>query len=143
MENDNRPENKTGVGLPPGVVRSDKLFDIISKTTIDKKMVSWSGIHIRVRTFLSAREYMDLVHKILDDCVTEDGIVAVELLDFAMRINILSSYAGIELPTEFEALYEIAYKGGLYDTVVHAVNQGQVCSISQALSYYVNMLKHP
>ena len=60
-----------------------------------------------------------------------------ELIDFAIRVNILLSYAFVDLPNDPNTLYYVIYCSDLFDVVCRAINQRQLQSIYRAISLIV------
>lgn len=97
------------------------------------KEVPWHTARIVVRQFLPFQEYMAAIHNIAKYCSVNDE-PAVELADFACRVGIITSYAFIELPEDFDTLYRIVYCSDLYDTVCSAANADQIRAIRKSVS---------
>lgn len=95
----------------------------------DYKKATWHSMSIYIRKFIPFNEYVDLVHKIIRECTSPDGSVALELLDFALRANIIATYAHVELPEDIGDLYDISYLSGLYEMILSTANKGQIRSI--------------
>ena len=113
-------------------VRKLPLNDVLR--TIDfsgkeNKSVEWHSHKITIRPFLPIKEFLNTVRDILKDCRTPDDKVALELLDYSIRSNIIAAYALVELPKDFDELYYIVYNSDLYDLVLENSNKAQIESI--------------
>ncbi len=101
------------------------------------KKVVWHTSEIIVKQILTIKEYMDVVHNILNSCQDPEGNAAPELLDFAIRINIISAYGFVQMPEDIDTLYYVAYASDLYDTICSAINKGQLEAIKQSVMLYI------
>lgn len=102
------------------------------------KQVPWHTTTVVIKRLLTINEYMDTIQGIIKDCRTPDDGIAIELLDFATRINIISAYAFVELPKNIDELYYIVYASDLYDLVCSVANTSQIDSIKKSVSLLTN-----
>lgn len=104
---------------------------IVGVTEKHNKVIRWHTDNITIKRLLSVKEYMSTVKGIIDECKAPgvEGGFAIELLDFSIRLNIISSYAYIEFPKDVEEMYYLVYASDLYDTVRAHANKAQVESI--------------
>lgn len=93
------------------------------------KKVQWHTTEVIIKPLLSIGEYADVIRHIIKDCSSPDGSCAIELVDFSIRVNIISSYAFVDLPKEINDMYYIVYASDLFDLVCANVNKGQLESI--------------
>lgn len=98
------------------------------------KKVQWHSTTITIKQALTIKEYIDTIHSIIQSCMTPEETCAVELLDFAIRLNIISSYAFVELPESLEDIFYIVYSTDLYDVVLKNVCSSQVESIRDTVN---------
>lgn len=123
-----------------GVLSAAKVIADTGDATNQYRNIQWHTSRVKVRLFIPAEEYMDIVHGVLDDCLTEDGTMAYELVDFSIRLHIINAYALVELPEDFEQLYEIAYYSGLYEQICTVANKAQIESIYSAVQRYIDTM---
>ena len=97
------------------------------------KKVTWHSATITVKQSLTVKEYIDTIHSIIQSCMTPDETCAVELLDFAIRSNVISSYAFVELPESLEDMFYIVYCSDLYETICRNSNSIQIDSIKETV----------
>ena len=114
-----------------------KLNKIINTIDMKPKVVDWHGLQLEVRPIITAKEYMSLVHSIVDDCKAPDEGCAVELVDFAIKANIIATYTNVELPNDLQDLYNVVYASDLYDIVCTVVKQSQIEAIYRAVNLYI------
>lgn len=97
------------------------------------KKVPWHSTTLTIKQTLTVKEYIDTIHSIIQSCMTPDETCAVELLDFAIRSNVISSYAFVDLPESLEDMFYIVYSSDLYETIYKNVNSNQVNSIKETV----------
>lgn len=98
------------------------------------KKIQWHSITLTVKQTLTVKEYIDTIHSIIQSCMTPDETCAVELLDFAIRSNIISSYAFVELPESLDDMFYIVYSTDLYEVILKSVCDSQVESIRDTVN---------
>ena len=117
--------------LPVSKVRS-----VVGQRRVKYRKIVWHTSELYIKTFLSLKEYSELTESIIQYCCVDMGEPAYEMVDFALRINIIASYAVIELPTDIEELYYVAYESDLYDVVCANVNNAQINSVISFVNQY-------
>lgn len=113
------------------------LMRTVGVTAKQNKKVVWRTNSIIMRQILTAKEFISTVQNILHDCSSEDGSIAPELIDFAIRVNVISAYAYVELPSDFDELYYAVYASDLYEIVCKNTNSAQIDAIRQAVKIYI------
>ena len=98
------------------------------------RTISWHGNNVVVRQFLPLAEYMQMINDIMNDCRGGNDIFAPELLDFAIKTNVITYYAFVNLPEDPNMLFEIVYGTDLYDTICKYANKSQVDSVYKYIS---------
>lgn len=101
--------------------------------------VPWHATRFVVRRFLSIQEVMTVIQRIIDGACDHDGNILIGLLDFSIRLSIVTAYALVELPTDADELYYVLYGSDLYDTVCKNVNRDQIDMIKNAVQRYVEL----
>ncbi len=108
---------------------------IASSINISPKVIQWRTKRITVRPLLSFAETVQIVNNVMDACIDKStGYFIPETLDFALRLNIVSMYASVEIPENMEQQYILLYATDLYDTVLNYVNKGQIEAIKSAIN---------
>ena len=118
----------------PTVLSIDKLRRVSGSADRQCKTVIWHSMPLVIKQFLTFEEYIATVQKVIGDCMTPDNTCAVELLDFALRANIIASFAYVELPEDAKDLFVLAYTNDLYDTICSVANRSQIESIERTVS---------
>lgn len=105
----------------------DNLFDDVPCY----KTIKWHSYDIVLKQLLSFDQFVNVVRAIFKDCKIPDtdNMVQLELIDFAIKTNIISAYANVELPENSEDLYKVIYGTDLYELVCDNVSRVQVKSI--------------
>ena len=111
------------------VMTLNTLRRVVGMRRTKYRKVAWHTSELVVKSFLTMKEYFDTVHSILDDCTDKDGAVVYEMVDFATKLNVIISYALIELPDDIDELYYIVYETDLYKTVYSFANKDQIDAI--------------
>jgi hypothetical protein len=101
------------------------------------KRVKWMNYEFSVRYSIGFSEYVKLIQKVVADCQNDNGEIAIELIDFSLRSNIIATYANIELPDNLDEVFRIVYASGLYELVENAVNLSQIKSIETTVKMIV------
>lgn len=105
------------------------------------KKVRWHDRDLVVRQLLPIDEFIDLVQRILRDCLSPENELVPELIDFAIRKNIVATYAFIDLPANADQLYYTLYASDVFVTVLGIANESQVEAAIRAVMMYVNSVK--
>lgn len=101
------------------------------------KKIVWHTSEIIVKPMLSISEYVQTVRKILNACRGPEDSIALELIDFAIRSNIISAYSFVQMPEDIDELYYIVYVSDLYDKICSVANKDQIESIKKSVMLYV------
>ena len=96
------------------------------KETVD---YNWHGRVITIKYLLPIDEMCSTIRNIQEMCLSKDGEFIAEFLDYAIRLNIVTSYAYIEMPDDFEEMYKLIYHSDLYEAVLSNANKKQIESI--------------
>ena len=100
----------------------------------------WYGIEVQIKKTLSFTEMMEFVNDVVLSCFQEDGGFVPEVMDFAIRSNILSKYANFSLPDKLEHRYEIIYMTDIIDLVCSRINGAQLNEIVAYINRKVEFL---
>lgn len=105
------------------------------------KTIKWDGYDIVVKQLLSADEFIEVVRAVFRDCriPDTDNMVQLELVDFAIKTNIISAYANVELPEDLSSLYNLMYGTDLYETVCDNISKIQLQSIIDSVMLCVSV----
>ena len=121
---------------------TEQLIQLAQLPTKKTKDIEWRGATITIKERLSLQEYMALVHKVLGEVQGPgDGNQALlyEMVDFALRANIIGSYAFVSLPKEWHTLFSVVYDTDLYECIVSHIDKQQLNSIIAAIEAYTGI----
>lgn len=71
----------------------------------------------------------------------EMGEYMPEIFDFALKLNVIMSYADIPVPKDLEKAYKVVYESNLYDSVMDVINSEQYYILEDAVSDRVQYLR--
>lgn len=118
------------------------LDKVIKESFPDKSTLEWRGIEVAVKPSLEFTEVLEFVGSVVDSCFHEQGGFMPEVMDFAIKSNIISRYTNISLPDRLEHRYEILYNSDVVDVVCQNINMNQLreiaASIDRKISYLCN-----
>jgi hypothetical protein len=105
----------------------------------DTTVMEWNGVEIHIKHFLPLKDVIGFCDDAASLCFTDDGRYIPEILDFAVRVGVLSRYANFAMPDNIEARYWLVYNTDAYETVLEHVNSVQlnnmVASIEMRVEY--------
>lgn len=114
----------------------------VSINTIDNTMSEhfqncvseqWHGVELKMTQTLSLKDMLAFVNDVVNSCFQKDGSFVPEILDFAVRSNIISRYTNVSLPDNLEHRYDILYKTDLVKFVSKHINNEQESEILDAI----------
>ena len=98
----------------------------------------WRGIEIEINYSLGFTDMMEFVHEAAESCFSEAGTFVPEVMDFAIKSNILTRYANFNLPDKLEHKYALVYNTDAIDAVCQHINMEQLREITAAINRRVN-----
>ena len=119
------------------VLPLNDVMRIVGASGKQYKKVMWHTSEILVRHVISFEEYINMIHRILNECQDEDGIASPEMMDFSIRVNVIMEYALVQLPNDMDQLYYVVYSSDLYDTICSVVSEGQLKEIRETVDTYM------
>lgn len=98
------------------------------------KTIQWHSASFDIKPMLTVDEYITTIRNIIGDCRSSDGEnIALELVDFSIKANIIAAYAFVELPKEANSLFDIVYRSDLYEYICKVANSKQIDAIKEAV----------
>lgn len=123
-------------------VSINSLDKVIKENFTNKANAEWHGLEVAIKHNLSFTEMLEFVNDVVMSCFQDDGDFVPEVMDFAIKSNILSKYANFSLPDKLEHRYEIIYNSDAVDFVCQNINMQQLreitASIDRKISYLCN-----
>ena len=113
--------------------------NIISERFLNIVTEQWYDVEVKMRRSLPFTEMLSFVDDVVQSCFQRNGAYVPEVLDFAIKSNIISRYTNVSMPDNLEHRYAILYNSDLVDFVCQHINMQQlqemVNSINRKLSY--------
>jgi len=114
-------------------------LDKIAKEQFEKVTAQeWNGVEIRINRSLDFINMMEFVHDAAESCFSESGTFVPEVMDFAIKSNILTRYANFNLPDNLEHRYALIYNTDAVDVVCQHIDTEQLREITSAINRKVN-----
>ena len=114
-------------------------FDKVAKEqAVNDTVFDWHGVEITVKYTLGLTDMMEFVHDATESCFSESGTFVPEVMDFAIKSNILSRYARFTLPDNLEHRYALIYETDAVDVVCEHINERQLQEITASIKRRVN-----
>lgn len=114
-------------------------FDKIAKEqAVSDAVFDWHGVELVVKHTLGLTDMMEFVHDAAESCFSESGAFVPEVMDFAIKSNILSRYARFTLPDNLEHRYALIYETDAVDVVCEHINERQFQEIVASIKRRVN-----
>lgn len=130
------------------MAKNEKRVSINKTDTIMKERFGnttteqWYDAEVKIKRSISFTEMLTFVSDVVMSCFQQDGGFMPEVLDFAIKSNILTKYANFSMPDNLEHRYEIIYNTDAVDFVCRHINMGQlneiVASVNRKLDYMCN-----
>ena len=113
--------------------------NIIGERFLNIVTEQWYDIEVKMRRSLPFTEVLAFVDDVVQSCFQRNGAYVPEVLDFAIKSNIISKYTNVSMPDNLEHRYAILYNSDLVDFVCQHINMQQlqemVNSINRKLAY--------
>ena len=120
---------------------SIRTIDAIAKEQFPNFVTEiWNGTELRIKKSLSFSEMLSFVNDVVKSCIQEEHGYMPELMDFAIKSNILSRYANFSLPDNLEHRYDILYQTDAVAFVVSHINKSQLQEITTAINHKISYL---
>lgn len=124
----------------------NKLEDVMMENVTVIPMNENKDANITIRRTLPLRDMMQFVENVVSSCVDVDAAsYTPEIKDFAIRSEILSTYANFNLPSNVEKQYELVYRTNALDQVMEHIDKRQLdeikTAINERIAHEVNMIE--
>ena len=107
-------------------------------------VVTWNDIDVNIIRTLSLTSMLEFVNSVVESCFTDDGEYIPEIMDYAVRKNVLERYANFRLPVDVHKCYDLVYCTDAYDMVVKHIDSAQfeeiVRSIDEKIHFKVDTI---
>ena len=113
--------------------------NIIGECILNVVTEQWYDVEVKMRRSIPFTEVLAFVDDVVQSCFQRNGAYVPEVLDFAIKSNIISKYTNVSMPDNLEHRYAILYNSDLVDFVCQHINMQQlqemVNSINRKLAY--------
>lgn len=123
-------EKKVSISVVDNII-GERFLNVVSE--------QWYDVEVKMRRSIPFTDMLTFVNDVAESCFQSDGVYTPEVLDFAIKSNIVSRYTNVSLPDKLEHRYAILYCSDLVDFVCQHINMQQVqemvTSINRKLAY--------
>lgn len=119
---------------------SINIMDKVMKENFQNTLLdTWYGTEIKITKSISFTDMLSFVSDVVNSCFQDDGGFMPEVMDFAIKSNILNRYTNVSMPDNLEHRYELIYCTDVIDFVCQRISAGQlqeiISSVSKKLDY--------
>ena len=116
---------------------------VMKEQFVDGSCQQWRGIDVVIKGTLSFKEMLEFVNDVVMSVIQEGGDYRPEVMDFAIKSNIVLRYTNLSLPDNLEHRYAILYNTDVVDFVCESINHNQlhemIDSAKQKVRYLCGM----
>ena len=102
------------------------LDQIMKEYYSNTKNAEWNGVTFMVKVSLSLQEMLEFVNDVVGSCFQDDHGFMPEIMDFAIRSNLVIRYSNFSLPDNLNHRYELLYNTDLVDCISEHINGEQL-----------------
>lgn len=110
------------------------MVQIPSSAIKNEVTIEWGGYEICVTRTITLPKMLEFVANAAESCFGDDGSFIPEIMDFAVKSNIISMYTNIKLPKDLKKQYELLYMTNLCEEVVKQINNQQITEILNSVA---------
>lgn len=111
------------------------LDKVIKETYQPLKTVEWNGIEVTIKPTLSLQEMLTFANNVTKSCFDSvTGAYLPEVKDFAVRCNVMDTYANFTLPENMDHKYILAMCSGAVEMVLEHINMSQFNELMDAIN---------
>ena len=112
----------------------NKLESVLKENIVVVPMRGNEDVNIIIRRTLPLKDMMQFVENVVSSCVNaETASYTPEIKEFAIRSEILTTYANFNLPSNVEKQYELLYCTDVLCQVMEHINNKQLHEIEVAI----------
>lgn len=102
--------------------------------------VDWHGVEVHIKKTISLMDMMGFVNEVVESCFDDEGEFMPEIMDFAIKSNVLTRYANFTMPKDLEARYAMIYISDAIHLVYSVIDADQINEIMAAIDRKLNHL---
>lgn len=118
------------------------LEKVMDENTDNYVIESWFGLEVVIKKNISLKEMLSFADNVVMSCFTDSNGFMPELMDFAVRSNIVTRYANFTLPDNIEKRYEMLYRTNIVEFILPLINMRQlqelINGINRKIEYMCN-----
>ena len=128
------------------MAKSEKKVSIGTMDKVMKAQVEpivteqWFDVEVRISKRLGLKPMLEFVNDVVVSCFDENGNYLPEILDFAIKSNILTKFSNISLPANIEHRYDLIYNTDAVALVLKNVDHAQLQEIVDAINRKIEYL---
>ena len=117
-------------------------LDKIAKETFNNNVETfeWYGTDIIIKHSIGLSDVLEFVNNVVESCFGESGNFIPEVMDFAIKGNILTKYANLTMPENLEHRYDLIYQTDIVDEVCKRINRAQLQEVISSISKKIDYL---
>lgn len=117
-------------------------LDKIAKETFNNNVETfeWYGTDIVIKHSIELSDVLEFVNNVVESCFGESGNFIPEVMDFAIKGNILTKYANLTMPENLEHRYDLIYQTDIVDEVCKRINRAQLQEVISSISKKIDYL---
>lgn len=117
-------------------------LDKIAKETFNNNVETfeWYGTDIVIKHSIGLSDVLEFVNNVVESCFGESENFIPEVMDFAIKGNILTKYANLTMPENLEHRYDLIYQTDIVDEVCKRINRAQLQEVISSISKKIDYL---
>lgn len=100
--------------------------------------IKWREEEIGIKKYLSLKDMLEFVDKVVKSCFLDDGTYLPEIEEFVIRVCILEKYTNFELPTNTQDKYSLVYCTDIINAISIHIDAEQLSEIRATVSKKIN-----
>lgn len=112
----------------------NKFEEVVKERFPSMVTESWFDIEVNIKRVLPLTDMLAFANDVVLSCFADDAGFIPEVMDFAIRSNILTRYANFSLPDNLEKRYELLYNSNAVDFVCQHIDHSQLRELISAIN---------
>lgn len=118
-----------------------KIDSIYKEGFCNTVTAEWHGVEVSITKTISLSDMLSFVSDVVAKCFDENGDYFPELMDFAIKENILTRFANFRMPSNVDHQYNILYQTDAVDFVCMHINENQLNDIIDSIEAKLDYIK--
>lgn len=117
------------------------LENVMKETRKEATVIQWNGLEVVIKYRLSLVELLNFANAVAMSCFASDTNEYIpEAREFAIRSNVLDTYANFNLPKDPKQMYELVFGTDAYEFVLNYIDRGQFDELVSSIDKKLNVL---